>query len=203
LAIVIAYILLAVIGTVLASHGLQALRLLRQAANSPGLMSIMGCAGIVGIALSILSILFVQSALAPVPEFKSGQREFIREPVVLNWTFAGPNESGVYQYENASSADFKDVVGNETYGTSFYSYSDEGARWWRVRAKLDNGNMSDYWTGWSRPVQTTRYSNVYSRIKGQGQLIIYVTSEIEQWPAAGSVDTRLSESRLHLELHGT
>jgi Bacterial extracellular solute-binding proteins, family 3 len=180
LAIVIAYILLAVIGTVLASHGLQALRLLRQAANSPGLMSIMGCAGIVGIALSILSILFVQSALAPVPEFKSGQREFIREPVVLNWTFAGPNESGVYQYENASSADFKDVVGNETYGTSFYSYSDEGARWWRVRAKLDNGNMSDYWTGWSRPVQTTRYSNVYSRIKGQGQLIIYVTSEIEQ-----------------------
>jgi hypothetical protein len=24
-----------------------------------------------------------------------------------------------------------------------------------------------------------------------------------QWPAPGSVDTRLSESRLHLELHGT
>jgi hypothetical protein len=25
----------------------------------------------------------------------------------------------------------------------------------------------------------------------------------ELWPAAGSVDTRLSESRLHFELHGT
>ena len=24
-----------------------------------------------------------------------------------------------------------------------------------------------------------------------------------EWPAPGSVDTRLSESRLHLELHGT
>jgi hypothetical protein len=26
---------------------------------------------------------------------------------------------------------------------------------------------------------------------------------LADWPAAGSVDTRLSESRLHLELHGT
>jgi hypothetical protein len=25
----------------------------------------------------------------------------------------------------------------------------------------------------------------------------------DHWPAPGSVDTRLSESRLHLELHGT
>jgi hypothetical protein len=35
-----------------------------------------------------------------------------------------------------------------------------------------------------------------------------VTSEfspvaVDVWPAAGLVDTRLSESRLHLELHGT
>jgi ABC-type amino acid transport substrate-binding protein len=180
LAIVIAYVLLAVIGTVLASHGLQALRLLRQAANSPGLMSLMGCAGIVGIALSIVSIFYIKVALAPVPEFKSGQREFIREPVVLNWAFAGVNESGVYQYQNASTADFKGVLNETTYGTSFYSYSDEGegARWWRVRANLENGG--DFWSGWSRPVQTTRYSNAYSRIKGQGQMLIYVTSEIEQ-----------------------
>jgi hypothetical protein len=26
---------------------------------------------------------------------------------------------------------------------------------------------------------------------------------MSKWPAPGSVDTRLSESRLHLELHGT
>jgi hypothetical protein len=30
-----------------------------------------------------------------------------------------------------------------------------------------------------------------------------IVSAIESWPAAGSVDTRLSESRLHFELHGT
>jgi hypothetical protein len=33
--------------------------------------------------------------------------------------------------------------------------------------------------------------------------IVCLAIDVGDWPAAGSVDTRLSESRLHFELHGT
>jgi|HubBroStandDraft_4_1064222.scaffolds.fasta_scaffold1318007_2 hypothetical protein len=36
-----------------------------------------------------------------------------------------------------------------------------------------------------------------------GKMDITLMKDGRDWPAAGSVDTRLSESRLHLELHGT
>jgi hypothetical protein len=72
------------------------------------------------------------------------------------------------------------------------------------RAEPDTSFSRDEWARLQGQCETMLQRSpdsfvfLYSKEKG-----IRVVPAIEVWPAPGSVDTRLSESRLHFELHGT
>ncbi len=175
LAFIVTYILLAVIGAVLASSVTEILHQMRRVIKSPVAKVIAAAGGASGVVLSVLFIFSVRLLLEPIPTFNEGdQRDFLREPVVLNWTYRrqNPDDSVIYEYQNARGQDFSGSISGLSDENSLYSYQDqdEGTRWWRVRAKFSDGSASR----WSWPVQTTYYKNSYSRIRDRGELLVYV-----------------------------
>jgi ABC-type amino acid transport substrate-binding protein len=102
---------------------------------------------------------------------------FIREPVVLNWTFGGgkSNERTLYEIAVADNQDFTHSMTQSSDGNSWYSYQ-EGEQWWRVRAKTGR----DVQGAWSKPLKTTYYANSYSRIKKDDRVIVFVSNSVSQ-----------------------
>jgi ABC-type amino acid transport substrate-binding protein len=64
--------------------------------------------GVGGVILSTLSVFFILRLLEPVPVLDTKRVDFLREPVVLTWTYKGesPNEPVVYQIQQASGSSF-------------------------------------------------------------------------------------------------
>jgi ABC-type amino acid transport substrate-binding protein len=132
--------------------------------------------------LAILCVSFVRNSLEPVPAFTAGQREFVREPVVLTWNQAAlpkdedVTEPVIYQLQSARNSEFTEAVKrSKTDANTFYNF-EEGVRWWRVRPEIREAPL----TGWSKAIRTTFYRNAFNRIKGTGRLRVFVSTSINQ-----------------------
>src|SRR4051794_17712054 len=84
LATVFAFILGSLVFLVLLSSILELRHSLPRAVTTRS--RILSCvAGLLGLGMAFYAVLRVQTFLEPVPIFEEGQRDFVREPVVLRW----------------------------------------------------------------------------------------------------------------------
>jgi hypothetical protein len=132
--------------------------------------------GIPIIAVSIVAVSFLVRLFEPVPVLDASQTDFIREPVVLKWTYSREtSEKPVYyEVEVANNPEFDNSDRSiHTDGNSWFSYRHEAANWWRVRAIVDGVR-----TGPSRALKTSYFKSAYDRIHAEGKLKVYVSNEI-------------------------
>lgn len=181
-ACIIAFLLLLIVGAILVSSVLELVRELARMKGSPrarlyGSIAVLGIGGAI---LSVFAVVFVLRALEPVPILDSSRIVFIREPVVLTWTFGGgkPNERVFYDIQVADNQDFARSTTERSDGNAWYSYRHEGEQWWRVRAETESGAQG----AWSKPLKTTYYENAYSRVKNSkdNHLIVFVSNSVAQ-----------------------
>lgn len=128
------------------------------------------------VAIAASFVFILQRLLEPVPAFISTQSNFIREPVVLHWTYSGEkrDSADVYEIEVADNANFRNSQRFTTDGDSWYSFRREAENWWRIRVKNGDGRVSRP----SQVMKTTYYSDSYDRIDKQNKLVVYVSNLI-------------------------
>jgi ABC-type amino acid transport substrate-binding protein len=182
IAVVIAYVLLAIIGAVVSSSVIEITRELAEVRNSRRAKLSAAVLAVTGVALSLAVVTLMLRRLEPVPIFNVGPRNFIREPVVLSWSFASPDPDmrSVYEIESSVNRNFAGSSRTISDNNSLYSYQAEGARWWRVRAKIGGTSGNIKWSGPSAPVKTTFFQNSFSQIKNNGELLVYVSNSLTQ-----------------------
>jgi ABC-type amino acid transport substrate-binding protein len=145
------------------------------------------------LAFAAVCVLRVHTSLEPVPVFQDGQRDFVREPVVLSWKqnpllreileekhYEGPV---LYHVQSASNTDFneRDIINKpKTDGNTTYDLLEDavGVRWWRVRPEDEKGEGLT--TQWSPTIATTFYPSAFRRIKETKKLRVYVSNSINQ-----------------------
>jgi ABC-type amino acid transport substrate-binding protein len=188
LATLVAFLVFVLAVAFLSSTVDELARQLRRAADTPiGWAAIIGFVGL-GLYAAKLYVDNERQKLQPRPVFVEHNKDYIRDPVILTWTFgvdtATPSDRIVYKIVYADSEDFKypedpcEIPPCTTESTTFYpekKFQETGIRWWKVRAKV-----GDVWTPWSDPIRTTHYENSYERIKVTGRLMVGVSSDRSQ-----------------------
>jgi ABC-type amino acid transport substrate-binding protein len=132
---------------------------------------------------AVLLVNFVHNSLEPVPVFKTGQRDFVRQPVVLAWDpppeDANQNATVIFKVQRAAEKDidFRTPYSKpDTDGNALYDF-EQGTHRWRVQPWADGHPLTH---GWSKPVQTSFYWTAYNRIIATKRLRVYVSSSANQ-----------------------
>jgi ABC-type amino acid transport substrate-binding protein len=205
-AFILAFLLIVIIIAILFSSISELWHVIWRAKNT--WLGILG----IGVVVSIVVVLsgageyYTIQRLKPRPAFVPDQQTtFIREPVVLKWTYskAKVNEHVVYQIEVADNRDFSENVNNGWFNKIYgwfnkisnpeqplpttdekpHFHETDGTTWpsytegsrWWRVRAVDSSEPDPRW---SEPIQTTYYSSAYARIMLEGKLTVYVSSEI-------------------------
>jgi ABC-type amino acid transport substrate-binding protein len=167
---------------------------------------------IIALFVSVVIVVSIRAALAPVPMLVSSFDSVLGEAIHLRWTYDARMSNGLrtnaqvqtwYEVQSAADSSFTKDVQHEDPVDSQEIYVDRftnGERFWRVRAVTSDPRHAPI-SSWSAATQITQYESHYGRIASTGTISVYTSSSANQgffkFPVKGRLkgaDVKLAEA---------